>query len=52
MMGKRIDFSTRTVSTSDPNLILKELSVLVNIAMNLTFPEIVTSFNIDIYKLN
>ena len=47
LMGKRVDFSARTVITSDPNLGLDELGVPVKIAMNVTFPEVVTSYNID-----
>ena len=47
LMGKRVDFSARTVITPDPNLSLDELGVPIKIAMNLTFPEIVTEFNID-----
>jgi DNA-directed RNA polymerase II subunit RPB1 len=47
LMGKRVDFSARTVITSDPNLSLDELGVPIKIAMNITFPEEVTPFNID-----
>jgi DNA-directed RNA polymerase beta' subunit len=47
LMGKRVDFSARTVITSDPNLSLDELGVPIKIAMNITFPEIVTPFNLD-----
>lgn len=47
LMGKRTDFSARTVITSDPNLSLDELGVPIKIAMNITFPEIVTLYNID-----
>jgi DNA-directed RNA polymerase II subunit RPB1 len=46
-MGKRVDFSARTVITPDPNLSLDELGVPISIALNLTFPETVTSHNID-----
>lgn len=38
-MGKRVDFSARTVITGDPNLELDEVGVPKSIAMNLTFPE-------------
>jgi len=44
---KRVNFSARTVITSDPNLGLDELGVPIKIAMNITFPEVVTPFNID-----
>ena len=47
LMGKRTDFSARTVITSDPNLSLDELGVPIKIAMNITFPEVVTPYNID-----
>jgi DNA-directed RNA polymerase II subunit RPB1 len=45
--SKRVNFSARTVITSDPNLGLDELGVPIKIAMNVTFPEVVTPFNID-----
>jgi len=47
LLGKRVDFSARTVITSDPFIGLNEVGVPIKIAMILTFPEIVTSFNID-----
>jgi len=47
LMGKRVDFSARTVITADPNLSIDQLGVPRSIAMNLTYPEIVTPFNID-----
>lgn len=46
LMGKRVDFCARTVITSDPNISINQLGVPIKIAMNLTFPEIVTSENI------
>uniref|UniRef100_A0A8H7YB65 DNA-directed RNA polymerase subunit n=2 Tax=Psilocybe TaxID=71950 RepID=A0A8H7YB65_PSICU len=46
LMGKRVDFSARTVITGDPNLQLDEVGVPRTIAMNLTFPERVTPYNI------
>ena len=39
LMGKRVDFSARSVITPDPNIELDELGVPIKIAMNLTFPE-------------
>jgi DNA-directed RNA polymerase II subunit RPB1 len=39
LMGKRVDFSARTVITGDPNLDLDEVGVPYTIAMNLTYPE-------------
>ena len=47
LMGKRVDFSARTVITGDPNLALDELGVPWPIALNLTFPEVVTPHNMD-----
>ena len=47
LMGKRVDFSARTVITPDPNLSIDELGVPLKIAMNLTFPEVVNEHNID-----
>ena len=47
LMGKRVDFSARTVITPDPNLAIDQLGVPKTIAQNLTFPELVTPLNID-----
>jgi DNA-directed RNA polymerase II subunit RPB1 len=47
LMGKRVDFSARSVITPDPNIDVDELGVPEEIAMNLTFPEIVTPYNRD-----
>jgi DNA-directed RNA polymerase II subunit RPB1 len=47
LMGKRVDFSARTVITPDPSIDINQLGVPIKIAMNLTFPEIVTPHNID-----
>lgn len=44
-MGKRVDFSARTVITGDPNIGIDELGVPWTIAHNLTFPESVTPQN-------
>jgi DNA-directed RNA polymerase II subunit RPB1 len=46
-MGKRVDFSARTVITPDPNLRIDEVGIPRSIAQNMTFPEIVTKFNIE-----
>lgn len=45
LMGKRVDFSARTVITGDPNIGIDELGVPWTIAQNLTFPESVTPQN-------
>jgi len=47
LMGKRVDFSARSVITPDPNIELDELGVPEEIASNLTFPETVTAYNRD-----
>eukprot|EP00968_Pinguiococcus_pyrenoidosus_P007796 scaffold529_cov308-Pinguiococcus_pyrenoidosus.AAC.88 len=47
LMGKRVDFSARTVITADPNLGIEQVGVPRSIARTLTFPEKVTHFNID-----
>lgn len=46
LMGKRVDMSGRTVITSDPNIPLNNVGIPLIIAKNLTFPEIVTKYNI------
>lgn len=52
LMGKRVDFSARSVITPDPNIDIDELGVPIKIAMNLTFPEIVNEYNMDeLYEL-
>jgi DNA-directed RNA polymerase II subunit RPB1 len=52
LMGKRVDFSARTVITGDPNLSLDEVGVPRSIAMILTYPETVTPYNIaHLHKL-
>lgn len=45
--GKRVDFSSRSVITSDPTISINQLGVPVKVAMNLTFPEVVTPQNIE-----
>ncbi|CAH7669886.1 DNA-directed RNA polymerase II subunit RPB1 [Phakopsora pachyrhizi] len=47
LMGKRVDFSARTVITGDPNLQLDQVGVPYSIARNLTYPERVTPYNIS-----
>ena len=49
-MGKRVDFSARSVITPDPILGIEELGVPENIAKNLTYPEKVTEYNINRLK--
>jgi DNA-directed RNA polymerase II subunit RPB1 len=47
LMGKRVNFSARSVITPDPNISIDELGVPLKIAMNLTFPEVVNDHNIE-----
>ena len=47
LMGKRVDFSARTVITADPNLGIDELGVPWSIALNMTYPETVTPYNFE-----
>ena len=49
-MGKRVNFSSRTVITPDPVINLDELGVPIRIAVQLTFPEKVTKKNIKKLK--
>ena len=50
LMGKRVNFSSRTVITPDPTLDLDQLGVPKRIAIKLTFPERVTKKNINKLK--
>ena len=50
LMGKRVDFSARSVITADPNLSIRELGVPIKIAMNITYPVKVTERNINTLK--
>lgn len=47
LMGKRVDFSARTVITPDPNLSIDQVGVPRTIALNLTYPEVVTPYNYE-----
>ena len=47
LMGKRVDFSARTVIACDPELSIIELGVPMKIAMNLTKPVYVNETNKD-----
>ena len=44
-MGKRVDFSARSVITPDPNLSIRELGIPMKIAKNITKPVIVNEKN-------
>ena len=45
LMGKRVDFSARSVITPDPNISIRQLGVPKKIAMNITKPIKVTERN-------
>jgi DNA-directed RNA polymerase beta' subunit len=47
LMGKRVDFSARSVLGGDPNLSIRELGVPMKIAKNLTKPMTVNQMNHD-----
>lgn len=47
LSGKRVDFSSRTVISPDPNLAIDQIAVPVYVAKTLTYPEMVTRFNMD-----
>jgi len=52
LMGKRVDFSARTVITPDPNIAIDQVGVPRSIAKQMSFPEIVTPYNIkDLQEL-
>ncbi len=46
-MGKRVDYSGRSVISPEPNLRFGEVGVPIEVAQQLTVPVRVTSFNID-----
>ncbi|KAF2896564.1 hypothetical protein ILUMI_09614 [Ignelater luminosus] len=46
MMGKRVNFSARSVITPDPNLNIEEIGIPEEFAKSLTYPVPVTSWNV------
>jgi DNA-directed RNA polymerase subunit A' len=50
LSGKRVDFSSRTVISPDPNLDIGEVGVPFEVAKKLTIPEKVSPFNIEHLK--
>ncbi|KAK3708848.1 hypothetical protein QZH41_016279 [Actinostola sp. cb2023] len=50
LSGKRVDFSGRTVISPDPNLRIDQVAVPIHVAKILTYPERVTSFNMELMK--
>ncbi|KAL7303100.1 hypothetical protein TKK_0004313 [Trichogramma kaykai] len=47
LSGKRVDFSSRTVISPDPNLRIEQVGVPIHIAKVLTYPERVNGINIE-----
>ncbi len=50
LSGKRVDFSSRTVISPDPNLDIGEVGVPFEVAKKLTIPEKVSSWNLEVLK--
>ncbi|XP_071952923.1 DNA-directed RNA polymerase III subunit RPC1-like [Antedon mediterranea] len=50
LSGKRVDFSSRTVISPDPNLRIDEVAVPVHVAKILTYPERVTKYNMQLMR--
>ena len=50
LIGKRVNYSARTVISPDPKLKLNEVGVPVSIARTFTVPETVTEKNVDYLK--
>ncbi|HKY10389.1 MAG TPA: DNA-directed RNA polymerase subunit A', partial [Nitrososphaera sp.] len=50
LSGKRVDFSSRTVISPDPNLAISDVGVPVDVAKKLTIPETVSQWNLERLK--
>src|ERR671939_191447 len=50
LSGKRVDFSSRTVISPDPNLAISNVGIPVDIAKKLTIPETVSQWNLERLK--
>ncbi|XP_067828587.1 DNA-directed RNA polymerase III subunit RPC1 isoform X1 [Heptranchias perlo] len=50
LSGKRVDFSSRTVISPDPNLRIDEVAVPVHVAKILTYPDRVTKANLELMQ--
>lgn len=50
LSGKRVDFSSRTVISPDPNLTISDVGVPSDVAKKLTIPETVSTWNVDKLK--
>ena len=52
LMGKRVDYSGRTVISADPSIDIDEFGIPESFAMTLTYPEIVNRYNMaKLYQL-
>ncbi|KAM0788234.1 hypothetical protein ACM66B_001388 [Microbotryomycetes sp. NB124-2] len=47
LSGKRVDFSSRTVISPDPNLEIDQVAIPEGVAKNLTYPDRVTNHNLE-----
>ena len=52
LSGKRVDFSGRTVISPDPNLSIDQVAVPIRVCKILTYPEIVTPYNLERLRNN
>jgi DNA-directed RNA polymerase subunit A' len=50
LSGKRVDFSSRTVISPDPNLAISNVGVPVDVAKKLTIPETISQWSIERLK--
>ncbi|XP_043579114.1 DNA-directed RNA polymerase III subunit RPC1 isoform X2 [Bombus pyrosoma] len=50
LSGKRVDFSSRTVISPDPNLRIEQVGVPIHVAKILTYPERVNPSNIELMR--
>ncbi|TNJ30705.1 DNA-directed RNA polymerase subunit A [Giardia muris] len=50
LSGKRVDFSGRSVISPNPYLSIQQVAVPRLIAQNLTFPEVVTQYNVEFMR--
>ena len=52
LMGKRVNYSARTVIGGDPSISIDEVGIPYSVAMNVTYPEKVFDLNIDRLREN
>ena len=50
LIGKRVNYCSRTIISPDPKLKLNEVGIPIEVAKKLTFPEFVTKGNIEYLK--